>query len=73
MQVMARQGERWDTICYRIYKRATQDDVMTLREANRDLVKAGATFEFSGGEKLNVPMINLVQASTDVGVAPWQR
>ncbi len=73
MQMQARQGERWDTICYRIYKRATVDDVMTLREANRDLVKAGVTFEFSGGEMLNVPMINLVQTSTDVGVAPWQR
>lgn len=73
MQVQARQGERWDTICYRIYKRATIDDVMTLRKANRDTVKAGATFEFAGGELLTVPMINIVQTSTDAGVAPWQR
>lgn len=73
MNVMARQGERWDEICHRIYQRATQSDVMQLREANRQLVIDGAAFVFSGGEVLNVPFIDVVKTDADMGVAPWQR
>ncbi len=72
-QVQARQGERWDTLCWRIYDRATQSDVMTLRDANRQLVIDSAPFTFEGGELVNVPFIDVVQDDADVGVAPWQR
>lgn len=82
MNIRARQYERWDNLCQRIYGRSTQADVMTLRDANRELVRGadaqsqtseGVTFEFNGGELITVPMLDIQAQSIDAGVAPWQK
>jgi len=71
--VQARQYERWDELCYRVYGRAEESDVMVLRATNREVVRQGAAFVFAGGEPIRVPFLTLTSSVQDQGVAPWQR
>ncbi len=68
--LIARQGERWEQLCYRAYSATNQVLVDALFEANRELTRSMTNFTFSGGESVNIPAVKVVN-TVNVEKAPW--
>ncbi len=68
--LIARQGERWDQLCYRAYSSSNQSLIDELFEANRELTRAMTTSTFSGGETVNIPAAKVVN-TISVEKPPW--
>ncbi len=68
--LIARQGERWEQLCYRAYSTTNQALVDALFDANRELTRTMATFTFSGGETVNIPAVKVVN-TVNVEMPPW--
>ncbi len=68
--LIARQGERWEQLCYRAYSATNQKLVDALFEANRELTRSMTNFTFSGGESVNIPAVKVVN-TVNVEKAPW--
>ncbi len=68
--LIARQGERWEQLCYRAYTATNQKLVDALFEANRELTRQMTGFTFQGGEQVNVPAVKVVN-TVYVERPPW--
>ncbi|NAW59308.1 MULTISPECIES: tail protein X [unclassified Vibrio] len=68
--LMARQGERWEQLCYRAYNATNQALVDALFDANRALTQTMTDFTFDGGETVNIPDVKVVNTVT-VETPPW--
>lgn len=66
----AMKGERWEQLCWRAYRRSTEELTMALREANRSLASSMTSVTFEGGETITVPVIDIPAAIKDVVEAP---
>lgn len=66
----ARQGERWEQLCYRAYNATNQKLVDTLFDANRELTRTMTNVTFSGGETVNIPAVKVVN-TVSVETPPW--
>lgn len=70
--MIARQGERWEQLCFRFYNRTTQSITTAVMEANIELAHALTTSHFSGGEAITMPDIDESQTEI-VEVPPWRK
>ncbi|MBD1572497.1 hypothetical protein HC725_04290 [Vibrio sp. S17_S38] len=68
--LIARQGERWEQLCYRAYQANSQALVDALFEANRELTRQMNRFEFQGGETVIIPAVT-VSNTVSVDAPPW--
>lgn len=68
--LIARQGERWEQLCYRAYAATNQSLVNTLFDANRELTRQMEGFEFQGGETVVIPAMT-VSNTVSVEAPPW--
>lgn len=68
--LIARQGERWEQLCYRAYQANSQALVDALFEANRELTRQMNRFEFQGGETVIIPAVT-VSNTVSVEAPPW--
>lgn len=68
--LIARQGERWEQLCFRAYQANSQALVDALFDANRELTRQMTRFEFQGGETVVIPAMT-VSNTVSVEAPPW--
>lgn len=68
--LIARQGERWEQLCYRAYSATNQALIDALFDANRELTRAMTSFTFSGGEFVTIPAVKVVN-TVNMETPPW--
>lgn len=74
MNLVSKEGERWDSLCQRAYGHTSQVALDALRAANVAAARASTGFVLPTGYVITVPTLPETSASTVVvEVAPWQR
>ncbi|HHP0469569.1 TPA: tail protein X [Vibrio harveyi] len=72
-ELIAIDGERWDTICLRAYNKSNHALVKHLRAHNRALVRQ-YSFALPGGAKVVIPELDAKENEPNItGLAPWQQ
>ncbi len=71
--LIAIDGERWDTICFRAYGQSSADMVKQLRNANRRIALQNS-FTLKAGQQIKIPNIDVQKENINtIGLAPWQK